>query len=209
MGIEPVSLPDSSITVAVQTQTGWGRILQSFAAWCQAEPDWRVLDVGCGPGLLPALFSHSGCQAIGADLDFAIFGSPRLHQALLQAEASRLPFSERNFQLVTASNLLFLLSQPLFALCEMRRLTRDDGWVAVINPSENMSLAAATALADQHQLTGVARDSLLTYAARAEVHQRWSEMGLRALFTAAGLRLEETALRMGPGLVRFGRGKKE
>jgi SAM-dependent methyltransferase len=206
--VHPVSSGEYSISTAVQTQTGWGRILQSFAAWCQAVPGWLVLDVGCGPGLLPALFSQSGCQAIGVDLDFATFGPPHLHAALLQANALHLPFPDRTFHLVTASNLLFLLPQPLPALYEMRRLARDDGRIAVINPSEIMSVAAATALADGHKLTGVARDSLLTYAARAEAHQRWSEEELRTLFTVAGLQLDKTALRMGPGLVRFAQGTK-
>jgi ubiquinone/menaquinone biosynthesis C-methylase UbiE len=198
----------TSVSAAVQTQTGWGRILASFSEWCQVQPDWRVLDVGCGPGLLPALFAQSSCQAFGLDLDEASFSPPRQHPVLLQADALHLPFPERSFHLVTASNLLFLLAEPLPALCEMSRVTREDGSVAVINPSETMSLAAATSLADQHRLVGVARESLLTYAARAEIHQRWNEAELHTLFSAAGLHLDDTALRMGPGLVRFGRGLK-
>lgn len=201
--------PESTVSVAVQTQTGWGRILDSFVNWCQPQAGWLVLDVGCGPGLLPALFTRAGCQAFGLDLDYDGFAPPRLYTALAQADALHLPFPECSFHLVTASNLLFLLPDPLLALCEMARITQHGGLVAVINPSEQMNLTAATALADQHNLSSIARDSLLTYARRAEDHYRWSKQDVETLFSAAGLPLTETALRMGSGLTRFAKGTKQ
>lgn len=192
----------------IQTQTGWGRALQGFAAWCQPEPGWLTLDVGCGPGLLPALLAAHGCQALGVDLDAASLAH-RLHPALAQAQADHLPFPDGFFNLVTASNLLFFLPNPGQTLCEMARLLRADGWVALLNPSERMSIAAATALAQQRGLTGLDRDSLINWAALAEAHRRWGETELSELFAAAGLVVQETALRLGPGLARFVRGTRE
>ena len=201
MGHEPLSL------LAIQTQTGWGRALQGFADWCRPQAGWLTLDVGCGPGLLPALFAERGCQAFGIDLDKDSL-EQRLYTPLAQAEANRLPFPAGSFHLVTASNLLFFHPQPGMALREMRRLVRLDGWVALLNPSERMSVSVATDFADQRGLAGLDRDSLIGWAARAEAHQRWDEAGLVALFASAGLSLQESALKFGPGLARLVRGRR-
>jgi len=191
----------------IQTQTGWGGVLRGFAEWCQPQAGWLTLDVGCGPGLLPALLADYGCRAFGADLDAAALAQP-LHPTLVQAQVVGLPFPEGVFHLVTASNLLFFLPDPGQAMREMRRLVRADGWVVLLNPSEYMSVAAATALADQRGLAGLDRDSLLGWARLTEAHQRWGEEELAALFAAAGMSLQQTTLKVGPGLARFARGRR-
>ena len=190
----------------IQTQTGWGQVLAGFAAWCQPQPGWLALDVGCGPGLLPALLAQRGCRAYGADLDGEALAASRLHASLLQADALLLPFTGGVFDLVTASNLLFLLPEPAAALREMRRLLKPGGQIAVLNPSEQMSVAAAAALAQRRGLQGAARQSLLDWAARAEAHRRWGEEALGELFAAAGLKLVRSELRVGAGLARLGSG---
>ena len=191
----------------IQTQTGWGGVLRGFAEWCQPQAGWLTLDVGCGPGLLPALLADYGCRAFGADLDAAALAQP-LHPTLVQAQVVGLPFPEGVFHLVTASNLLFFLPDPEAALLEMRRLVRPDGWVALLNPSERMSIPVATEFADRRGLVGLDRLSLLDWAARAQAHHRWDEDGLAALFAAAGLSLLESALKFGPGLARLARGRR-
>lgn len=186
----------------IQTRTAWGRTLEGFAAWCNPQPGWLCLDVGCGPGLLPALLARHGCRAFGADLDFTSLVG-RLHPLLVQASAACLPFPGAAFDLLTASNLLFLLPNPPAALDEMARLLRPGGRLCLLNPSENMSVAAAHALAAARDLQGLDRQSLLDWAARAEAHQRWGEAGLVALIRRSGLQLERTELRIGPGLARL------
>lgn len=193
-----------TLETQIQTGTGWGRTLEQFAAWCAPRAGWRALDVGCGPGLLPALLEQRGCSAVGVDLDL---GSPgeRLFPQLAQADAFSLPFSAGWFDLVTASNLLFFLAEPQKALLEFHRLLRPGGQICLLNPSEQMSVAAASALAEQHHLDGIARRSLLVWAARSEAHARWDEAALRSLLFTAGLALVESCLRVGPGLARFAR----
>lgn len=191
----------------IQTRTGWGRALQGFADWCRPQPGWLTLDVGCGPGLLPALLAERGCHPCGVDLDSDSLAQ-RLHPDLVRATAAFLPFQTGIFHLVTTSNLLFFLPDPAQALREMARLVRMDGWVALLNPSERMSVAAAIAFADQRGLTGLDRDSLIGWAARAEAHQRWGESDLAELYASAGLVLQETVLKFGPGLARFARGRR-
>jgi phosphatidylethanolamine/phosphatidyl-N-methylethanolamine N-methyltransferase len=120
----------------VQTATAWGRTLQDFADWCSPQPGWLVLDAGCGPGLLPALFSGMSCRAIGTDLNQDMFIGSRLHDALCVADTFHLPFPGAIFDQVTASNLLFLMADPPGALQELVRVLKPGGQLFSLNPSE-------------------------------------------------------------------------
>lgn len=187
----------------IQTATAWGRVLADFSAWISPTPGVRALDIGSGPGLLPSLLTQKGCRALGLDLDINGLAHQRLHQDMIAADAGNLPFSARSFDLVTATNLLFLLPEPLLALREMVRLLGPNGKIALINPSERMSLQSALSLAEERSLQGLARQSLLNWASTAERHNRWSEAQLKQLFSSASIRLIKTDLRVGPGLARF------
>jgi ubiquinone/menaquinone biosynthesis C-methylase UbiE len=190
----------------IQTGTAWGRTLAGFAAFCNPRPGCVILDVGCGPGLLPALFGRAGCQAYGVDIDRSLLVSP-LAPALTQADAVHLPFPEASFDCLTATNLLFLLEEPVQALREWIRVLKPGGELCTLNPSERLSLAAAGELADARDLGGAARASLLGWAGNAEMHARWSEAETRFLFAEAGLELVESSLHVGPGFARFSRGR--
>ena len=201
-----MTLRDVDTFLELQTQTGWGRTLAGFAAWCQAQPGWRVLDVGCGPGLLPALFARQGCNALGLDLEADMFLPQPLHPQVLVAHGEALPFPGGMFDLVTASNLLFLLADPRPTLDEMRRVARPGGMLALLNPSEYLNQDAAVVLAEAKALQGLARASLLNWAQRAEANHRWTEPEMNNLLLAAGIQPLENSLKVGPGFARFTRG---
>lgn len=199
--------------LAIQTQTGWGGVLQRFAEWCEpgcgSQVGGWVLDAGCGPGLLPRLFHEQGCRAVGVDLEAGAFRPAPLHHRVVQASVFSLPFAGGQFDLVTAVNLLFLLPEPEWALAELGRALRPGGRLALLNPSEQMSVAAARELAASRGLEGIARESLLNWARLAEAHACWSEPELRDLLGRQGLRLEHSALLVGPGLARMALAVKE
>ena len=199
---------DADYFLELQTNTGWGRVLIRLRDWIEPQAGWLTLDVGCGPGLMPALLAQNGCRALGVDLDPEMFRPAPLHPQVALADALRLPFPAETFDLVTASNLLFLLPRPQAALREMARLLRPGGQMVALNPAEQLSRAAAESLADSRNLTGFARRSLLNWAGLAERHARWTETETADLFAAAGLTLTETRLTMSPGFARFARGVK-
>ena len=182
-------------------------MLESFARWCEPQAGQRTLDVGTGPGLLPALFSQAGCISFGLDHDPEMLRTP-LHRAALRADAGQLPYAPGTFDMVTASNILYLSPHPIWLLREMVRVLCPDGWVCLLNPSERMGRLAAEQLADERGLEGLARDTLLNYASRAEEHYRWTEADLASMFSEFGLSNLQTATRMGAGLVRYARGQK-
>ncbi len=197
---------DFSDFLEVQTQTAWGRTLADFAAFCDPEPAARILDVGCGPGLLPALFAHKGCHSFGIDIDFELLAS-HLSPSLAAADAFSLPFLEGTFDFVTGVNLLFLLDDPARALLEMARVLKPTGKVCLLNPSEHMDVESATRLADKRGLDGKARGSLINWARNAEEHIRWMEEETKDLLASAGLEMLESTLRVGPGFARYVSGK--
>lgn len=195
-------MSDFSNFLDVQTKTAWGKTLAEFASFCNPESASLILDIGCGPGLLPAIFAREGHIALGMDADFSLLSSS-LFPNLLQADALNLPFRSSTFDLITASNVLFLLDDPLAALRVWIRILAPDGALCMLNPSENMSLSAATQLAEARGLDGTARQSLLTWAQNAESHFRWTENETQELLSQVGLRLGESLLRVGPGFARF------
>ncbi|GEM_PF-432311 len=202
-------MPDFSNFLEIQTKTAWGRTLAEFAAFCDSSTSSRpasvILDVGTGPGLLPSIFAASGHRAFGVDLDLSLLAS-RLSRNLVQADAGKLPFKPSTFELVTAVNLLFLLDNPVETLRHWRTLLQPGGGVCLLNPSERISTGAVTRLADERGLDGAARQSLLGWAHNAETHARWTEAETESLFAAAGFRLTESCLKVGPGFARLSRG---
>ena len=197
---------DADYFVELQTQTGWGRTLQGFAEWCSPEDGWLTLDVGCGPGLLPALFAGLGCKAIGVDLDLSMLRPSALHKLVTVGDVYRLPFPSRSFDLVTASNLLFLLPEPIQALVEMKRILQPGGCLALLNPSEHLNTRAAEAFTRERGMDGLGRDTLINWARRAEEHHRWTENETVELFSSIGLSFNRSVLKVGPGFGRFSLG---
>ncbi len=191
----------------IQSKTPWGRTLAEFGVWCQPRAGSWLLDAGTGPGLFPARMAQSGCRAVGVDTDFSLLASG-FFPIMARAAIERLPFPSATFDLVTATNVIFLLGDPLAALRECRRVLRADGQVCLLNPSEHLNVASATALADARGLEGRNRESLLGWARRAEKHGGWTEEYAAKLLARAGLRVTETVLRVGPGFARFTRAIK-
>jgi len=106
---------------------------------CPPDPGARVLDVGCGTGLLLERYAAAGCEVDGVDL------SPRMleraqerlgdHGRLHLGDAARLPFAEQSFDLVMACMALHEVKPDVrdSILGEMARVVSADGQVLVID----------------------------------------------------------------------------
>jgi ubiquinone/menaquinone biosynthesis C-methylase UbiE len=202
-----VSESPSVYFAAVQATAGWNRVLETFAEFCRVEPGCRVLDVGCGPGGLASHFSARSCRTVGLDRDhsMAVLAAAAGGNGFrgTRGDAQHLPFTGQGFDLVTATNVIFLIDQPQAGVAEMARVVRRGGRLAMLNPSERMSTDAAARLADEHGLTGIERTSLLGWAHAAEDRQRFSEEETRRLIEGAGCRIIQQITRIGAGLARL------
>ena len=102
----------------------------------------RVLDVPCGDGFFAACFAGRGARVVAADLSpaFLKLASRACRTAgaveFVQADAYRLPFPDRSFDLVWCAQSLISLSAPVKVLAEMRRVVRPGGAVAVLETDE-------------------------------------------------------------------------
>ena len=95
----------------------------------------RVLDAGCGTGYLAAGLRRArpDVVVVGSDLSAGMVGAAREAGAwpLVQADATRLPFTDGSFDLVVCRGVLHHLPDVPAALAEWRRVLAPDGAVVV------------------------------------------------------------------------------
>jgi 2-polyprenyl-3-methyl-5-hydroxy-6-metoxy-1,4-benzoquinol methylase len=199
----------------VQASNGWDRILASFARFLALTTDAHVLDVGCGPGSLVRKLAREAAFAYGCDADREMIAqAQRLAQAagLTNVEfrvgtLPDLPYLPERFDVVTATNVIFLQRNPAAALCGMVNGCKPNGIVAMLNPSPQMSVAAAVTHADQHGLTEFNRVSFINWGNVAEQNHRFSEAQITKMFEAVGLSEIVIEAKIG-GLALFAKAKK-
>jgi ubiquinone/menaquinone biosynthesis C-methylase UbiE len=193
----------------MNVSAGWRVILASFARFVAPPAGAISLDVGCARGaLVEQLAVDHACRAYGVDYAFELLRQAGHGQGFVVGALPFLPFRAGVFDLITATNVLYLLDQPSVALHELVRLLPKGGMFAMLNPSPAMNRLSAAQLAEERGLTGFERDNFITWGEVAEQHVRWSAEDIETLFAEAGLRLIETQTRIGAGLARYAKGLK-
>lgn len=106
-------------------------------------PAQRILDVGCGTGLLLDMLAQrmDGPELVGIDPVTAMLAVARQRlgrrAALLKGRAEELPFADGAFQLVTCSNALHYFPDAAAALGEMRRVLAPPGNLVITDWSRD------------------------------------------------------------------------
>jgi len=161
------------------------------------KPEWRLLDVACGPGFLALAFAERCREAVGLDLTqrpLAIAERNRQKRGLnnvvfLAGDADRLPFAESEFDLVVCRLALHHVEDPGRVLREMTRVCRVNGTVAIedLVSSEHQSRAAfqnqIERVRDRSHTRALAPSDLLTLLATAglEIERLYSSEVLQNL----------------------------
>jgi SAM-dependent methyltransferase len=119
------------------------QIYAQFLPWLSAGD--RVLDAGCGEGILSFLAARLGCSVIGQDISEPNVRAARGRSAdlgvpveFLQGDLERLPFADGSFDVVVSSHVIEHLPDPAAGLAELRRVTRDRALIAMptcLNPA--------------------------------------------------------------------------
>lgn len=109
----------------------------------------RLLDAGCGTGLVALLASFRGAQVTALDASPALLGiaRSRLSDAdVREGELAALPFADGAFDAVTAVNSVFYAADMAAAMRELVRVVRPGGRVVVTawGPVERCEYLAAT-----------------------------------------------------------------
>jgi SAM-dependent methyltransferase len=89
----------------------------------------RLLDIGCGLGLLVKDASERGWQAQGIDLDKDLieYGTKTFHVDLIHTRLEEANFPDGYFDVITMFNLLDHIGEPLTFLKEVERVLRPGG----------------------------------------------------------------------------------
>jgi ubiquinone/menaquinone biosynthesis C-methylase UbiE len=98
------------------------------------EPGDRLLDVGCGGGLLLRDALATGARANGVDHSEEMVALARERAPgadAVRGSAERLPFDDASFSAVAMALVFFFLSDPVRALRECRRVLRAGGRLAI------------------------------------------------------------------------------
>ncbi len=109
-----------------------------FMEYLGVRPGTRLLDIGCGPGLLLGQATARGAFAAGIDvsesgLSMVDASAPDAHCCLCNAEA--LCWPDAFFDFITCIGVFEHILQPEKALDEMRRVTRPDGRICIMVPN--------------------------------------------------------------------------
>ncbi len=109
------------------------------------KPDRRVLDAGCGEGVLSCMVAQHGLEVVGVDISAPnIANAQRLAEEwgvqveFLQADMEALPFSDDSFDIVLSSHVLEHLPDLNRGLRELYRVTRYMALIAMptcLNPA--------------------------------------------------------------------------
>jgi 2-polyprenyl-3-methyl-5-hydroxy-6-metoxy-1,4-benzoquinol methylase len=100
-------------------------------------PEGRLLDIGCGRGLLPALMRERGWLVQGTELnrDAAVHASEVLNVPVWIGDFQDCPFADASFDVAVLWHVLEHLRDPLAALARCRRLLRPGGLLVIAVPN--------------------------------------------------------------------------
>lgn len=117
----------------------WYRAFIQYCAPHLCLAGSRVLEVGCGTGLLCSYFSRRGAQFFGVDLALsAVSQFPRGTRTSCfpaVADATRLPFQTGSFDLLLCMEVLEHSREPAVLIDECFRVVRPDGYLVFSTPN--------------------------------------------------------------------------
>lgn len=137
MDLGPTERFSSRAEAYARGRPGYSRgMIELLERECGLTPEWRVVDIGSGTGLLARLFLDYGCEVYGVEPnaemravgDRELRGVARFHSAEGRAEATGL--RDGGFDLVTAGQA-FHWFDPQAARAEFRRILKPGGWIVL------------------------------------------------------------------------------
>jgi ubiquinone/menaquinone biosynthesis C-methylase UbiE len=175
-------------------QATWTRDLRNYIfSKVHVEDAHRVIEVGCGTGAilseLQTRLNLHGLDVNRAALDECHVHVP--HAYLIQGNALQLPYVNKSFDIVYCHFLLLWVHDPLQALREMKRVTRDNGYVIAF--AEPNYLQRVDAPEELIPLGKWQTESLIQQGADPALGARLAE-----LFFEAGIPIIETGTIHGP-----------
>jgi len=104
------------------------------------EPQWKVLDIGCGRSLFAEIKANWPFHIFAGDLEYPLIAMrkkefPQIKWLLMNAIS--LPFKDNTFDALFAGELIEHMPDPQNALLEWNRVLRTKGMVIITTPNKN------------------------------------------------------------------------
>lgn len=97
------------------------------------RPSGRILDAGCGIGMLGRLYPDLGL--VGLDASMPLLRRATVgYRLLIEGSAEALPFADATFDVVVALNMLHHVIRPDAAVREFARVLRPGGTLVAVDP---------------------------------------------------------------------------
>jgi ubiquinone/menaquinone biosynthesis C-methylase UbiE len=114
------------------------RLALRFVDGLSLPPNTKVLEVGCGAGIMATALAHRGASVVAVDRVEAMLAhardrakgagvADRVH--LARSDAASLPFESGTFRLVVGLGLLMWVPSPEAAALEMSRILEPGGFI--------------------------------------------------------------------------------
>ena len=105
---------------------------------CTDLKNKKVLDVGCATGYLGKEFAKRGAEVTGIDIAKAALKKASevlSFVKLVDLNDGKLPFKDKTFDLIVASEVIEHLFKPSIILKEFKRVLKDDGKLIITTPN--------------------------------------------------------------------------
>src|SRR6202035_854618 len=112
-------------------------------------PGTQYLDVGCGSGMAARIAADRGAKVAGIDAAEALLAIARSRTPngkFEQSDLESLPFADKTFDVITGFNSFQYAGNPVVALKEARRVSKPDGYIAIVTWGQPDGMEAASAV---------------------------------------------------------------
>lgn len=161
----------------IQTRQWCEQMFSQWIANLEIQKNNKVLDVGCGPGVLTKTLAQNGYQATGLDQSEAMLTLACRNSRVplntsttpdfKQGDALNLPFTNNKFDVGIAASLINIIPSADKALSEMRRTVKPGGKISFLVPSEKMNPSTAKNYCKENKISGLAASLLQLWSSKA------------------------------------------
>ena len=161
------------------------------------QPEWSILDVGCGNGIFTHHLAQMCPSVVGLDYSSHLLAQ-NPQKALVRGDAKTLPFPTESFDVTFEANLLHHVSDRLGVIAEMARVSRN--YVVLLEPNRRNPVMFGLSL-----LVAEERGGLQSSVKRLQREIRDCGLEFVSALTTGMISQNNTPLFLVPFLRRFDR----